>query len=104
MNKAFSRNMISYRLEFGWTQEQAAKAIGIKRSRLGAYEEGRSFPQCDILIKIVKAYKINDLLQFITGESYTILNEESSDIKIVRKYHSLNEKDRKVVDFLFDII
>ncbi|MGB1243033.1 MAG: helix-turn-helix domain-containing protein [Chitinophagales bacterium] len=50
-----------------WTdlnQEKFAEKIGIKRSRLGSYEEGRATPKPDILQKIAVIYgcSVDDLL------------------------------------------
>ncbi len=40
----------------GLTQEQFARKIGIKRSLLGAYEEGRANPNLDNLMNIAKIF------------------------------------------------
>ncbi len=40
----------------GLTQEQFARRIGIKRSLLGAYEEGRANPNLDNLMNIAKIF------------------------------------------------
>jgi len=41
------------------SQEQLAEALGINRSRLGAYEEGRNEPPIDLLIKIASFFQIS---------------------------------------------
>lgn len=41
------------------SQEQLAEALGINRSRLGAYEEGRNEPPIDLLIKIATFFQIS---------------------------------------------
>jgi transcriptional regulator with XRE-family HTH domain len=42
-----------------FTQEQLAEKIGIKRSLLGAYEEGRADPRLNNLLKISEVFKIS---------------------------------------------
>lgn len=48
----------------GWTQEQFANKLNIKRSLLGAYEEERAEPRLDILQNICRLFKLSldDLL------------------------------------------
>ena len=41
-----------------FTQEQFADEIGIKKSRLGAYEESRSSPPIEMLIKLADYFKL----------------------------------------------
>jgi len=43
----------------GWTQEQFAKKIAIKRSLLGAYEEERAEPRIEILQTICNLFKLS---------------------------------------------
>ena len=49
----------------GWTQEEFAIKIGIKRSLVGAYEEERAEPRIDVLEKLSDMFKISldDLLR-----------------------------------------
>lgn len=41
-----------------YTQEEAAKKIGINKGTLGSYERGESYPTVPILRKIEKVYGI----------------------------------------------
>jgi transcriptional regulator with XRE-family HTH domain len=59
----------------GWTQEDFANKVGIKRSLVGAYEEERAEPRLDVVENICNIFKINledvflkDLSE--SGESY----------------------------------
>jgi len=49
----------------GWTQEEFATKIGIKRSLLGAYEEERAEPRTDVLELVSDLFKVSldDLLR-----------------------------------------
>lgn len=97
----FSKNLVKARKLKGWKQETAAKAIGIKRSVLGSYEEDRAFPPKESLHKICDAYDVQDLKSFINDANYF-------EIKIApEKLHLLYSKlpfiKRKAIDFLLGI-
>src|SRR5690606_5504548 len=53
-----SQNLKYLRRRSGLTQEQMAEKIGIKRSLLGAYEEGRADPRLNNLLKISEIFGI----------------------------------------------
>ncbi|MEO6837513.1 MAG: helix-turn-helix transcriptional regulator, partial [Ginsengibacter sp.] len=42
----------------GWTQEEFATKLGIKRSLIGAYEEERADPRIDVLEIISEIFKV----------------------------------------------
>jgi transcriptional regulator with XRE-family HTH domain len=61
------------------TQEQLAQKIGIKRSLVGAYEEGRADPRLNNLLKMSEIFKVTvDTLisRYITDPSDTSWKEE----------------------------
>src|ERR1700753_4215347 len=43
----------------GWTQEEFASKLKIKRSLLGAYEEERAEPRIEVLENIVSIFKLS---------------------------------------------
>jgi transcriptional regulator with XRE-family HTH domain len=43
----------------GWTQEEFANKLGIKRSLLGAYEEERADPRLDVLEVVMEQFKLS---------------------------------------------
>ncbi len=50
-------NIKFLRKQKGWTQEQLATELNIKRSLIGSYEEGRAKPNYEVLADIGKAFK-----------------------------------------------
>src|SRR5690349_21285390 len=65
------------RKNLGLTQEQFAAELGIKRSLVGAYEEGRAEPRLELLHKMAKLGGLN-LENLITNEvSVNQLNKGS---------------------------
>lgn len=55
----------------GWTQEEFAQKLGIKRSLVGAYEEERAEPNYEVLETVSDLFKvsIDDLLRKDLGET-----------------------------------
>lgn len=54
-----SKNLKYLRRLSGLTQEQTAEKVGIKRSLLGAYEEGRADPRLNNLMKFSSIYDVS---------------------------------------------
>ena len=54
-----NENIRFLRKKKGWTQEKFSKKIGIKRSLVGAYEEGRSDPRLSNLLKMCEVFSIS---------------------------------------------
>jgi transcriptional regulator with XRE-family HTH domain len=59
-----SKNIKYLRKLRGWTQEEFANKLRIKRSLLGAYEEERADPRIDVLEVVADLFKLSldDLL------------------------------------------
>lgn len=79
----------------GWTQEEFANKVGIKRSLVGAYEEERADPRIDVLEIVGEIFKLSldDLLLkdlSDTGGSY--LNK--------RRQQKMMSADRNVIHFV----
>ena len=64
------------RVFLGLTQEQFSKILKIKRSLLGAYEEGRALPREAMVLSICESYKI-PISEFYSG-SITQLKLENT--------------------------
>jgi len=60
-----NKNLKYLRKLRGWTQEEFAQKLGIKRSLLGAYEEERAEPRIDVLEVVCDIFKLtlDDLLR-----------------------------------------
>ena len=70
-----NENIRFLRKKRGWTQEMFSKKIGIKRSLVGAYEEGRSDPRLNNLLKICNTFNIS--LDNILKKDVSILSEKN---------------------------
>ena len=72
-----NQNMKYLRKLRGWTQEEFANKLKIKRSLIGAYEEERAEPRLDVLENLCSIFKLSldelllkDLSAVKTGGNY----------------------------------
>lgn len=63
----FSYNFSKLRETNNLTQQVLADKLGVKRSRLGAWEEYRSIPSLEVLFKISNLFQV-DLQELVTKE------------------------------------
>ena len=56
--KNLTKNLVHLRKKKGLSQEMLAEDLSVTRSRISSYEEGRSQPSLDFMIKISDFYKI----------------------------------------------
>jgi len=85
------KNLRHLRKSRGWTQDEMAQKLGIKRSLIGAYEEERADPRIDVLESLMEMFRLSmddlllrDLSQ--TGESYL---ERRQKLKLYREERSI---------------
>src|SRR4028119_139731 len=66
-----NKNLKYLRKLRGWTQEEFANKLRIKRSLLGAYEEERADPRMDVLESVADMFKLtlDELLRKDISES-----------------------------------
>ena len=79
-----NENIMYLRKKMGWTQDKFSKKIGIKRSLVGAYEEGRADPRLSNLLKIASTFSIS------------LDNILTKDVKKVPKNDLLSSSNEKV--------
>jgi len=54
-----NENIRILRTKMGLTQEKFAELLGVKRSLIGAYEEGRAIPPANNLLKLSKVFRVS---------------------------------------------
>ena len=69
----------------GFTQETFAELIEIKRSLVGAYEEGRADPRLNNLIKMSEVFNfpVDDLIKRDLTQFDSVIDDNSSSLKIL---------------------
>jgi len=90
------RNLKYLRKLRGWTQEEFANKLGIKRSLIGAYEEERADPRLDVLEIISEIFKVS---------LDELLLKDLSEIKganylAKRRQMKMMSADRNVIHFV----
>ncbi|PUZ27378.1 Transcriptional regulator, contains XRE-family HTH domain [Chitinophaga costaii] len=78
------RNLKYLRKQKGWTQQEFADKLGIKRSLLGAYEEERAEPRTEVLEMVSDMYRvsIDDLLRRDLGDQKENFLEKRRQLKM----------------------
>ena len=103
MEKNFSETLKQLRIDAGYSQKQVYEMLGIRQSTFSAWETGRAEPSADMLLKLCKLYKVNNIFSAFGYDGY---NEDGSiclnmhEIDIVEKYRDLDDHGRELVDFI----
>lgn len=109
MKSILSKNIKKLRLFKSLNQEEFGALIDVKRSSIGAYEEGRAEPKLDVIIKISKIYKLP--VDDIVKKELTVnqiakfkLPEESGDdyAALINKIEKIDSRLSKIEKLLKD--
>jgi DNA-binding XRE family transcriptional regulator len=70
--EALNHNLIKVRKRNHLTQEEFAAYIGVKRSNIGAYEEGRATPNLIFIQQVIEIFKIpkENVYDFLFNDEY----------------------------------
>ncbi len=79
----------------GWTQEEFANKLGIKRSLIGAYEEERADPRLDVLEILADMFKLS-LDELLLKD----LSDTSGSYLARRRQQKMMAADRNVIHFV----
>jgi transcriptional regulator with XRE-family HTH domain len=95
-----NENIRVLRKKLALTQDQFANQLGIKRSLLGSYEEGRAEPKLELLQKIAEAFSISvdDLIgkDFTSGEVNIDPLKKSKDVLVV----TIDSSEKDNIEFV----
>lgn len=101
-----SENLKKARKSLGWSQEQTAKALGIKRATLASYEEGRATPSIKLLPRLTQVFVIRDWQAFLADPDFDINNQKvpgPSPSLMEERYAALDQKHKNLVDQLLNL-
>jgi transcriptional regulator with XRE-family HTH domain len=79
----------------GWTQEEFATKVGIKRSLIGAYEEERADPRLEVLEVVANIFKLSLDELFLKDLSNT-----GNNYLAKRRQQKMMSADRTVIHFV----
>ena len=87
-----NENIKFLRKKFGYTQETFAEAVGIKRSLVGAYEEGRADPRLNNLLKMSEIFNVS--VDTIISKNVSQLSDED--------LHKKDEGEARILSITVD--
>lgn len=79
----------------GWTQEEFANRLNIKRSLIGAYEEERADPRLDVLEIVADIFKLT-LDELLLKD----LSNESGSYLMKRRQQKMMSAERNIIHFV----
>ncbi|MBQ3876378.1 MAG: helix-turn-helix transcriptional regulator [Oscillospiraceae bacterium] len=77
----FSTRLRILRQQYGLTQSELAKQLGVSTSTIGMYEQGRREPDHKTLLIICKLFGIST--DYLLGSEKTIASSESNDFNAI---------------------
>lgn len=87
-----NENIKFLRKKFGFTQETFAEAVGIKRSLVGAYEEGRADPRLNNLLRMSEIFNVS--VDTLISKEVSTLSDD--------KLHQAQEGSAKILSITVD--
>lgn len=106
MNSYLVEKLKEGRLSKGLKQSDVTRLIGIKNTTLSNYENGITEPDMDTFLKLCHLYDLD--YSELLGEAYgysvpgCAFDIKSSDIKMISRYHDLDDHGRDLVDLVLE--
>ena len=106
MNSYLIEKLKEGRLNKGLKQSDVTRLIGIKNTTLSNYENGNTEPDMDTFLKLCHLYDLD--YSELLGEAYgysvpgCAFDIKSSDIKMISRYHDLDDHGKKLVDLVLE--
>src|SRR5271167_4151559 len=82
----------------GWTQEEFAIKLGIKRSLIGAYEEERADPRLEVLEIVADIFKLS--LDELFLKDLSTVNSNGSSYLAKRRQQKMMSAERNIIHFV----
>lgn len=83
----------------GWTQEEFANKLNIKRSLIGAYEEERADPRLDVLEIVADMFKLS-LDELLLQDVSNTASSGGSSYLMKRRQQKMMSADRNLIHFV----
>lgn len=100
--KIFSENLKKYRYVNNLTQGAMAHLLKIKRSRYGAYEDGRAMAPFHILNHICEIFSLSSIDELLQKDSKIVKRVKKLD-EVSEKYRRAPMEAKRIVDFILKI-
>lgn len=105
MKKDFAETLKELRVNAGYSQKQVYDMLGIRQSTFSAWETGRAEPSADMLLKLCKIYKVNDIFSAFGYDGYKedgSLRLNLKENELIEKYRSLDSFGQETVDIVIE--
>jgi transcriptional regulator with XRE-family HTH domain len=101
-----AENIKQTRKEYGWTQAELAEKAGLASVQVGRYENGKSMPTIEILMKIDDALNISIdfLVNGATGEQANQHIQDKELLSLFSSVEELEKEDKNVIKVLIDAL
>ena len=99
-------NIKRLRKKLGWTQAELAQKADLAPVQFGRYENGKSVPTIEVLIKLATA--LDSTIDFLvfghTAEQAVKQIQDQELLKLFSSVEELESEDKKVVKILIDAL
>lgn len=94
------------RAEQGMTADEVGEIIGKSGKTVSGWENARSQPDADLLLKLCEIYKVENILDTFSEIKRNVKPIESKDTqKLLHNYNSLNDSGKeKLLEYSEDLI
>jgi len=93
----FNEKLKAFRKEKGLSQQDFADSLGITPRTLYSYEEGKSYPNLEVVNRLQSVYNLR--VELLDGESGELFGQERT---LLKKYRACDERGKGMVDTVLD--
>ena len=104
-NKEFGLKLRKLRENSGLSVKEVVDQLAnmdiiLSEKTLYGYEKGIRMPNADLFLYLCKIYKCNNILGAFEHLTENVITY--SDLKLIEKYHSLDDDGRETIDFILN--
>ena len=99
----FARRLASLRKERGFSQMELASNLHMPQSTYAGYETGKRKITWELILQFSQFYSVSPTF-LVTGQEHfeNDMTLSLSEINLIKKYRTLNERGKEAVDMILD--